>query len=50
MLPVYGYPYEIRIRLVDCRTAGSGANAVFAAGTIEVAWRRAPIRRTENGG
>ena len=45
VLPVYGYPYEVRVRLLDCRATGSGASAVFEAGTIEVAWRRAPIQR-----
>jgi hypothetical protein len=45
VLPVYGYPYEVRVRLLDCQTAGSGSSAVFAAGTIEVAWRPAPVRR-----
>ena len=44
LLPVYGYPYEIRIRLIDARTTGSGGSAVFEAGTIDVAWRRAPIQ------
>ncbi len=45
LLPVYGYPYEIRIRLIDCRTSGTGDDVVFEAGTIEVAWRRAPVVR-----
>jgi hypothetical protein len=45
VLPVYGYPYEVRIRLVNCQTTGSGVSAEFAAGTIEVAWRRARIQR-----
>ncbi len=45
LLPVYGYPYEIRIRLIDCRTSGSGEAAVFETGTIEVAWRPAPVLR-----
>jgi hypothetical protein len=45
LLPVYGYPYEIRIRLIDCRTAGRREHIVFAAGTIEVAWRRGSIHR-----
>jgi hypothetical protein len=45
VLPVFGYPYEVRVRLLDCRTAGTGAGAVFEAGTIEVGWRRAPIMR-----
>jgi hypothetical protein len=44
ILPVYGYPYEVRIRLIDCRTSGSADDVVFVAGTIELAWRRAPIR------
>lgn len=45
VLPVRGYPYEVRVRLIDCRTTGSGEGAVFEAGTIEVGWRRAPIMR-----
>ena len=43
-LPVYGHPYEIRVRLIDCHASGSGSDATFTSGTIEVAWRRAPIR------
>ncbi|MGH2402982.1 MAG: hypothetical protein ACRDGN_00825 [bacterium] len=45
ILPVYGHPYEIRIRLVDGPTAGVGDDAEFVAGIVEVAWRRAPPRR-----
>lgn len=48
ILPVYGHPYEIRVRLVDCRTSGAGDDAVFEAGTIEVAWRRAPVERVSD--
>ncbi len=44
ILPVYGYPYELRVRLMGCRTSGSGDDLRFVAGTIEVAWRRAPVR------
>ena len=42
MLPVYGYPIEVRVRCVDCQTAGSGAEAHFTGGTVEVSWRRLP--------
>lgn len=45
ILPVRGHPYEIRIRLIDCHTSGSGGDAVFDAGTIDVAWRRAKVKR-----
>jgi hypothetical protein len=41
ILPVYRYPYEIRIRLIDARTLGTGEDAHFTGGTLEVAWRRA---------
>jgi hypothetical protein len=44
VLPVYGHPYEVRIRLIACRTSGTGQSVVFVAGEIEVAWRRAPWR------
>ncbi len=40
VLPVSGHPYEVRVRLIGCRTTGSGDTAAFAAGTIEVGWRR----------
>jgi hypothetical protein len=46
-LPVYGYPYEIRIRLIDCRTSETGDNVVFEAGSMEVAWRRAKVVRPD---
>ncbi len=45
VLPVYGYPYEVRVRLIECRTVGSGDDTVFEAGTIEVGWRHAPVVR-----
>jgi hypothetical protein len=40
MLPVYGYPFEIRVRCLACETTGSGADTQFASGTVEVGWRR----------
>ena len=43
VLPVRGYPYEVRVRLLDCRAAGSGDSAVFEAGTVEVGWRRTAV-------
>lgn len=49
LLPVYGHPYEIRIRLIDCRTSGSEEAVVFEGGTIKVAWRPAPVRRAGVG-
>jgi hypothetical protein len=48
VLSVYGQPYEIRIRLIDCRTSGTGEDAQFETGTIEVGWRRALL--TSSGG
>lgn len=39
VLLVRGYPYKVRVRLIDCRTSGSGDGAAFEAGTIEVGWR-----------
>ncbi len=41
ILPVYRYPYELRIRLLDARTRGTGEQTEFTGGTLEVAWRRA---------
>lgn len=39
-LRVPGYPYEIRIHLIDCRTARIGADSAFVSGTVEITWRR----------
>lgn len=41
ILPVYRYPYELRIRLLDARTRGTAEQTEFTGGTLEVAWRRA---------
>ncbi len=43
-LPVYGYSCELRIRLLNAETAGTGDEVRFAAGTVEVAWRRTSSR------
>ena len=45
VLPVRGHPYEVRIRLIDCRTSSTGDDATFESGTIEVSWRRAAATR-----
>lgn len=39
-LPVPGHPYEIRIRLIDCRTEQVGEDIGFVSGRVEVSWRR----------
>lgn len=39
-LPVLGYPYEIRIRLIDCRTEQVGEDVGFVSGSVEITWRR----------
>jgi hypothetical protein len=42
-LPVPGYPYEIRIRLIDCRTEQIGEDIGFVSGRVEVGWRRLDV-------
>ncbi len=43
VLPVYGYPFEIRVTCKDCRIDGdTDADAHFTAGVVEVTWRRLP--------
>jgi hypothetical protein len=43
VLPVYGYPFEIRVTCQDCRIDGdTAADAHFTAGVVEVTWRRLP--------
>jgi hypothetical protein len=43
MLPVYGYPLEVRVRCVDCEVAGgTGGDAHFTAGTVQISARRLP--------
>jgi hypothetical protein len=40
ILPVYGYPYKLRVRCPGCETAGQGADIRFTRGVVEVGWRR----------
>jgi hypothetical protein len=40
VLIVPGHPYEIRIRLIECRTEQIDDDAFFASGQIEISWRR----------
>ena len=36
-LPVYGYPYTLRVRCVDCQVAGpEGTEIQFTRGTVEI--------------
>ncbi|MGQ0835687.1 MAG: hypothetical protein ACT4O5_12365 [Gammaproteobacteria bacterium] len=40
VLPIYGHPWEIRIRILDALTEGLGDEARIRAGELEVAWRK----------
>jgi hypothetical protein len=41
LLPVYGYPLEVRVRCVDCEVDEVGEKAVeFVRGTVEIGVRR----------
>lgn len=41
ILPVYGYPFEIRIECKDCQVDGSSATDLhFTDGIVELSWRR----------
>ncbi|HET8759769.1 MAG TPA: hypothetical protein VFN94_01780 [Nitrospiria bacterium] len=40
VLIVPGQPYEIRIRLIDCRTEQIGDAVSFVSGHVEISWRR----------
>jgi hypothetical protein len=41
VLPVYGYPLDVRVRCPDCEVAGtSGEDARFTHGTVEISVRR----------
>ena len=47
ILPVYDYPYELRLRCQECTTVTAAHEVAFAGGTVEVGWRRIrrPVRR-----
>jgi hypothetical protein len=41
LLPVYGYPWDVRVRCIGCEVEGTdGTNARFVRGSIEVSVRR----------
>jgi hypothetical protein len=42
ILPVHGYPYEVRVRCHGCETGGEEQGAHFTEGVVEVGWRRLP--------
>ncbi|NNG16083.1 MAG: hypothetical protein HKM89_06340 [Gemmatimonadales bacterium] len=42
ILPVHGYPYELRVRCPGCKTRGQGPDVHFTEGMVEVGWRRLP--------
>ena len=47
ILPVYGYPFELRFRCEGCETTKTASGVQFTAGIVEVGWRRtrSPARR-----
>ena len=40
VLPVFGYPYELRLTCQKCAVAGDSTLVHFVAGTVLVEWRR----------
>jgi hypothetical protein len=40
VLPVWGYPYELRVRCEGCEVEASEETARFTRGTIEIGWKR----------
>jgi hypothetical protein len=41
ILPIFGYPFEVRVLCVDCVVAGhGGTEAQFTSGTVEIGSRR----------
>ena len=44
-LIIPGHPYEIRIRLLDCRTEQIKDTASFVSGRVEISWRRLDLAR-----
>jgi hypothetical protein len=47
ILPVYEYPFELRLRCERCVTAKTARGGEFTTGTVEVGWRRLrdPVHR-----
>ena len=42
ILPIHGYPLEVRVRCLECKVEKSGQDVHFVSGKIEVSWRRLP--------
>ena len=40
ILPIYGYPFELRVVFGDVRVEGGSEDVRFVSGTIGVEWRR----------
>src|SRR5262245_21969410 len=40
IMPVYGYPYDLRVRCIDCVAEGDDDSAWLVRGTISIAVRR----------
>ncbi len=47
-LPLSGYPYELRIRLIDCRTTPIGEDIGFVSGSVEISWLRLDLAANQN--
>lgn len=44
VLPVFGYPFEVRVSCEGCQVAGTEATAFrFSSGTIQIGWRRLAV-------
>jgi hypothetical protein len=42
-LPIYGYPFEVRVQCLDCQVRGNeGTDVRFTSGTVTIGWRRLP--------
>ena len=39
-LPVWGYPYTVRVVCEKCEVEGSGHDVRFASGTVSISWKR----------
>jgi hypothetical protein len=42
LLPVYGFPWEVRIRILNAVTERVGEDFHFTSGELEVGWRKLP--------
>lgn len=39
-IQVRGYPYTVKISLIDSKTTGNGPDARFNSGTLQVSWKQ----------